>query len=105
MWRKHDYFLSETNKLIGSYKIRISPVGRQIEFTPINGTHVKDAIRALIDISNKHKLHAYATFFNIRIDVPYPTDMNEETIKNIVNTYRKNYELRASAVKSHYVRS
>lgn len=80
-------YKDKNNEIVGKYKIGYF----NIEFTPIYNTYITDTIRALIDISNKHKVPVYVTFNGVHVEVAYPTNYDDTTIQNIIDTYHKMY--------------
>lgn len=96
---------SEDGKLVGKYVIHMPkllgiPVPYKpafnIEFTPIAGTHVEEAVRESIKISDKYQMDLWMNWFYIIINIPYKTNSDEETIQKIVDTYSKRFEQQAN---------
>jgi hypothetical protein len=77
-----------------------------IHFTPIKDMEIKQAVRALIQISNKHKMHTYMFFNGVPVYVEYPTDLNKKNIQDIVDEYNLERNKRVSMPNvKHLLRS
>lgn len=81
-------YKDKDNKIVGRYVVHFF----NIQFTPVVGTHIDNAVCALIDISNKYKVPVYVSFHGVHVEVTYPTKLNNETVKNIVDTYMTTYD-------------
>lgn len=89
------------DKATGKYKIGYW----NIKFIPVYNTHITDAIHAMIDISNKHEMEVYAVFNGVPVYVPYPTNHDDATIQNIVDTYHSRQTELQKILDKKYVKA
>ena len=95
-------YRDDDSKHSGTYTIDLF----DIHFTPIEDMEIKQAIHALIQISNKHKMPTYMFFNGVPVNVEYPTDLNTKNIQNIVDEYHlERKKLVSASNTTHLVRA
>ncbi len=92
---------SDDNKYLGKYVIHCPDIfglnDFNIEFTPVDGIKIDQAVKESIRISDKWQMRVWMNWFNIRVDVPYKTNSDDKSIQTIIDDYLQKFKRDAAA--------
>lgn len=89
-------YKGKNNTILGKYAVSYD----HIEFKPVYNACITDTVRALIDISNEHKIKTHTCFNGVHVYVPYPTNSDDATIQNIIDSYNRTYKYKMSVLQA-----